>query len=43
MLVSKGGGHFGGSFSCAEILTSLFFNILKKKDKFIVKTKNNTF
>ena len=31
MLVNKGGGHFGGSFSCAEILTSLFFNILKKK------------
>ena len=36
MLVSKGGGHFGGSFSCAEILTSLFFNILRKKDKFIM-------
>ncbi len=36
MLVNKGGGHFGGSFSCAEILTSLFFNILKKKDKFIM-------
>ena len=36
MLVNKGGGHFGGSFSCAEILTSLFFNILKKKDRFIM-------
>ena len=36
MLVAKGGGHFGGSFSCAEILTSLFFNILNKKDKFIL-------
>ena len=36
MLVNKGGGHFGGSFSCAEILTSLFFNILNKNDKFIM-------
>ena len=39
MLVKKGGGHFGGSFSCAEILTSLFFNVLKKEDKFIKKTQ----
>ena len=31
MLVNKGGGHFGGSFSCAEILTSLFFKYIKKK------------
>lgn len=36
MLVKKGGGHFGGSFSCAEILTSLFFSVLKKEDKFIM-------
>ena len=25
MLNKKGGGHYGGSFSCAEILSSLFF------------------
>jgi len=36
MLAKKGGGHFGGSLSSAEILTSLFFKVLKKKDKFIM-------
>ena len=36
MLNSKGGGHYGGSFSCAEILVNIYFNQLKKKDKFIL-------
>ena len=36
MLVKKGGGHFGGSLSSAEILTSIFFKVLKKSDKFIM-------
>jgi transketolase len=34
MLNLKGGGHYGGSFSCAEILTNIFFSQLKKGDKF---------
>ncbi len=34
MLNRKGGGHYGGSFSCAEILTKIFFSQLKKGDKF---------
>ena len=25
MLNQKGGGHYGGSFSCAEILVNVFF------------------
>ena len=36
MLNKKGGGHYGGSFSCAEILSSLFFKVMKKNDKFIL-------
>lgn len=36
MLVKKGGGHFGGSLSSAEVLTSIFFKVLKKTDKFIM-------
>ena len=30
MLNKKGGGHYGGSFSCAEILTNIFYNQKKK-------------
>lgn len=34
---ANGGYHYGGSFSCVEILLSLFDNVLnKKKDKFIM-------
>ena len=36
MLNNKGGGHYGGSFSCAEILVNIFFNQKKKKDHFIL-------
>ena len=31
MLNNKGGGHYGGSFSCAEILVNIFFNQKKKR------------
>ena len=34
---ANGGYHYGGSFSCVEILISLFDNVLKEKnDKFIM-------
>ena len=34
---ANGGYHYGGSFSCVEILLSLFDNVLnEKKDKFIM-------
>jgi transketolase len=34
---ANGGYHYGGSFSCVEILISLFDNVLKdKEDKFIM-------
>ena len=36
MLNNKGGGHYGGSLSCAEILTALFFKIMNRGDKFIL-------
>lgn len=36
MLVGCGGGHFGGAFSCVEILTAMYFQLLKKNDKFIL-------
>tara|TARA_A100001015_G_scaffold311824_1_gene415816 strand:- start:418 stop:1149 length:732 start_codon:yes stop_codon:yes gene_type:complete len=32
----NGGYHYGGSFSCVEILLSLFENVLKKQNKFIL-------
>jgi transketolase len=32
----NGGYHYGGSFSCAEILINIFDNILKKEDRFIL-------
>jgi len=32
----NGGYHYGGSFSCAEILINLFDKILTKNDKFIL-------
>ena len=31
-----GGGHFGGSYSCVEILLTLYMNALTKKDKFVL-------
>ncbi len=34
MLVDK--GHFGGAYSCVEILLALYMEILAKKDKFIL-------
>ena len=36
MLQKKGGGHFGGSFSCAEILAVLYGEIMNDDDKFIL-------
>jgi transketolase len=33
---ANGGYHFGGSFSCIEILIALFDNILKEEDEFIL-------
>jgi len=33
---SNGGYHYGGSFSCAEILINLYDKILKKNDRFIL-------
>lgn len=36
MLTKKGGGHYGGSFSCAEILTNIFFKQKKEGDHFIL-------
>jgi transketolase len=32
----NGGYHYGGSFSCVEILIALFDHILKQEDKFIL-------
>jgi len=32
----ENGGHFGGTLSCVEILTSIYFNRLKKEDKLIL-------
>lgn len=32
----NGGYHYGGSFSCAEILINLYDHILKKDDRFIL-------
>jgi len=32
----NGGYHYGGSFSCAEILIHLFDNIMNKEDRFIL-------
>ena len=34
--LANGGYHYGGSFSCAEILINLFDSILKKEDRFIL-------
>ena len=36
MLNQKGGGHYGGSFSCAEILVNVFFSQIKFGDKFLL-------
>lgn len=36
MLNQKGGGHYGGSFSCAEILVNIFFSQMKPQDKFLL-------
>ena len=36
MLQRKGGGHFGGAFSCAEILSVLYGHIIKDDDRFIL-------
>lgn len=34
--IQQGEPHFGGCFSCVEILVSLYKSILKKEDKFIL-------
>ena len=36
MLQQKGGGHFGGAFSCAEILTVLYGQVINEEDRFIL-------
>jgi len=36
MLHRKGGGHFGGAFSCAEILSVLYGHVMKDGDRFIL-------
>ena len=33
---ANGGYHYGGSFSCAEILINLYDKIIRKEDKFIL-------
>ena len=33
---ANGGYHYGGSFSCAEILINLYDKILKENDRFIL-------
>ena len=34
--LANGGYHYGGSFSCAEILINIFDNIMTKNDRFIL-------
>ena len=34
--LANGGYHYGGSFSCAEILVNLFDNIMGENDRFIL-------
>lgn len=41
--VKKGEAHLGGSFSCIEILVSLYEVILKKTDKFIMSKSHASF
>jgi len=36
MIVGIGGGHFGGAYSCVEILLTLYMEVMTKKDKFIL-------
>lgn len=36
IISEAGSGHPGGSLSCIEILTTLYFNILRYEDKFIL-------
>lgn len=41
--IKKGEAHLGGSFSCIEILISLYEVILKKNDKFILSKSHSSF
>ena len=43
MFVKKGEAHLGGSFSMIEIVLSLFSQILKKNDKFILSKSHASF
>ena len=43
MFVQKGEAHLGGSFSMIEIVLSLFSQILKKNDKFILSKSHASF
>ena len=36
MIVGANKGHIGGSFSCVEILTALYYSVLRDDDKFIL-------
>ncbi len=41
--IKKGEAHLGGSFSCIEILISLYEKILKKNDKFIISKSHSSY
>jgi len=36
MITGIGGGHFGGAYSCVEILITIYMEVLTNKDKFIL-------
>jgi len=36
MITDNGGGHYGGSLSCVEILVSLYYRIMSPSDSFIL-------
>ncbi len=41
--IAKGEAHLGGSFSCIEILVSLYEKILSKNDKFIISKSHSSY
>lgn len=41
--IKKGEAHLGGSFSCIEILISIYEKILTKKDIFIMSKSHSSF
>ena len=43
MFIKKGEAHLGGSFSLIETLVTIFDNVLKKTDKFILSKSHASF